>query len=263
MPADKQQGITLNSLIHKEISLHIRWETKSWQAYSVAKLQEFKKKAKLKAIIYENKSIATPTVISPTPTSCNQPTQTREKTFTPDWHDLRCWISCRLTGNRHSSCAFIFVNLFHTTFAFALKIDYLCRRESGNTLSLFSYLHADRRVKSMKTACNMRQMTLQLASFHHAFWPQSARKVIQMARLSERKTPLFCIYPKNRTMGIKIQCHNFRKFLSVFLAAIPYEMRFLPTCTLSEICVSTDCNLLLQPAMFLPYILFFPQLSDS
>ena len=62
VPADKQQGITLNSLIHKEISLHIRRETKSWQAYSVAKLQEFKKKAKLKAIIYENKSIATPTI---------------------------------------------------------------------------------------------------------------------------------------------------------------------------------------------------------
>jgi len=42
--------------------------------------------------------------------------------------------------NENGDCSTLFVNQIQTGFAFASKIDYLCRRESDNALSLFHAL---------------------------------------------------------------------------------------------------------------------------
>ena len=57
--------------------------------------------------------------------------------------------------NENGDCSTLFVNQIQTGFAFASKIDYLCRRESDNALSLFF-------MSCGKTQCNLRQITVQL-----------------------------------------------------------------------------------------------------
>ena len=53
--------------------------------------------------------------------------------------------------NENGDCSTLFVNQIQTGFAFASKIDYLCRRESANALSLFSCLVAKRNAICVKS----------------------------------------------------------------------------------------------------------------
>ena len=55
-------------------------------------------------------------------------------------------------------------NLFQTRFAFASQIDYLCRRESGQMLSLFSCLNATKNIKSLKVQAKSYGISIQHAS---------------------------------------------------------------------------------------------------
>ena len=59
--------------------------------------------------------------------------------------------------NENGDCSTLFVNQIQTGFAFASKIDYLCRRESDNALSLFSCLVAKRNAICVKSQCNLTQ----------------------------------------------------------------------------------------------------------
>ena len=56
------------------------------------------------------------------------------------------------------------VNLFQTRFAFASQIDYLCRRESVQMLSLFSCLNATKNIKSLKVLAKSYEISIQHAS---------------------------------------------------------------------------------------------------
>ena len=56
------------------------------------------------------------------------------------------------------------VNLFQTRFAFASQIDYLCRRESVQKLSLFSCLNATKNIKSLKVLAKSYEISIQHAS---------------------------------------------------------------------------------------------------
>ena len=53
--------------------------------------------------------------------------------------------------NENGDCSTLFVNQIQTGFAFASKIDYLCRRESDNALSLFLFLVAKRNAICVKS----------------------------------------------------------------------------------------------------------------
>ena len=52
------------------------------------------------------------------------------------------------------------VNFFHLRFGIASENHYLCRRESGQVLSLFSFSFANLRVIYRKRGCNLRQITV-------------------------------------------------------------------------------------------------------
>ena len=59
---------------------------------------------------------------------------------------------------------FLVVKMFDSRFAFASKIDYLCRRESGQMLSLFSCLNATKNIKSLKVLAKSYEISIQHAS---------------------------------------------------------------------------------------------------
>ena len=68
--------------------------------------------------------------------------------------------------NENGDCSTLFVNQIQTGFAFASKIDYLCRRESMQVLSLFHALLREAMQYNCKyvvicviSRANMRQVT--------------------------------------------------------------------------------------------------------
>ena len=58
----------------------------------------------------------------------------------------------------------LIVKLFQKRFAFTSQIDYLCRRESGLMLSLFSCLNATKNIKSLKVQAKSYEISIQHAS---------------------------------------------------------------------------------------------------